>query len=143
MTTPKTPKRHRRKRGERTIKKAIMRNPRYKNMRKYADKIAYNFVNTTECPLCERRFDTPQGKHCYKDAIDHDHDLENSIKRCSYRGRLCINCNTAEGRAKARSKGERTQHIKFLGKMRKIEKLDRIRCFLSRVEDPSNPWFLG
>lgn len=95
----KTPKGCRKVRGFDTVKRRIRECPRYKNMVPFASPIAYHFLATERCPICDREFNTPRKTHCLKDAIDHDHNREHTDV-CSYRGRLCLKCNTMEGIAK-------------------------------------------
>jgi hypothetical protein len=96
MHTPKqTPKGHKKVRGQQTIRR-VLGCGKYKNMKRKT-LIASDFLGTKNCHICDIQFHTPRGLHTVRDAIDHDHETENDMFKCSYRGRLCMKCNTTEG----------------------------------------------
>jgi len=120
---PKTPPQrgYRVSRGVETLKKCIRRNPKYKNMRPNIDEVVKDFLATKNCWICYRGFLTPKKRHCLRDAIDHNHDLEKT-EECCYRGRLCDDCNKAEGIGKraARSSKTKSTHAELVARYRKV-----------------------
>ena len=77
--------------------KNIKQNTKYRNMRPDVDSIVDVIMRTTHCPSCNVQFLSPGKTSQVSDAIDHDHDLEKGTRNC-FRARLCVRCNTSEGR---------------------------------------------
>jgi hypothetical protein len=121
METPmKTPTRHKKTRGFNTIKRKLGCG-RYKNMKDFKTPIALDFIKTKKCHVCNIQFHTPRGNHTIRDAIDHNHETENDMMTCSYRGRLCMKCNTTEGVAlKVAKKKGLSDHTEIWAKYRNI-----------------------
>uniref|UniRef100_A0A6C0AC69 Recombination endonuclease VII n=1 Tax=viral metagenome TaxID=1070528 RepID=A0A6C0AC69_9ZZZZ len=113
-----TPKNYRSAPSPGGVRKRLS-NGHYKNIRPFATPVVKHFMSVKECPICCRSFLTPNKGHALKGAIDHDHDRENT-NVCSYRGRLCLNCNTAEGRAKKKANGDSDIHIQKWAEMRNV-----------------------
>lgn len=107
---------YRHTRGASTLKKAITRNPKYKNFRNLKDKVVEDFLVTEKCHLCNKVFLTPKKRHCMRDAIDHDHALEETDIP-GYRGRLCQHCNVCEGITLKQSKRTGDDHYMLLARL--------------------------
>lgn len=100
------------KRGVRdaiNFRKNIRKNSRYKNMRGDVDRIVDVIVRTTHCPSCNVQFLSPRKTSQVSDAIDHDHEMEKSSQNC-FRARLCVRCNTSEGRLRTPKRWARFVH---------------------------------
>jgi hypothetical protein len=141
-------------RGFRTPRKDIVRNikknKKYKNMRLWKTVINAIFFTTTHCPICRNEFDTPKKSNTRRDAIDHDHSSEADLTKCSFRGRLCQNCNVKEGIALKKSKENGLDtHSKLWAKMVPEASTGRCQRYLARrfengeyIVPPSPPKFI-
>ena len=100
------------KRGVRdasNFRKNIGKNSRYKNMRDKVGPIVEAIMGTESCPSCGLQFLSPRKTSQVCDAIDHDHEMEKGPENC-FRARLCVRCNTSEGRFKTPKRWARFVH---------------------------------
>jgi hypothetical protein len=146
------------RRGEETIHKTIMKNPKYKTMRAEIEHIAKYCAKVERCPICSHQFEIDG--EAIRTAIDHLHEMEDHEVICAFRALLCQRCNTTEGQAlkeaiengtdhvevwmRKRFGGELTPKSKSIVKPRMVNLLSKGRSItpilfdLSETDEPEN-----
>lgn len=115
-------------RDQAKIMKRIEKDPKYEDMRPYMKQIISHWLNNTCCEMCgvileygvlnpDRLDYTEYG---IRDAIDHIHELEGTGIN-TFRGRLCMKCNTEEGKAKKKAQGDFDKHVEILSERLEID----------------------
>ena len=97
------------RRGEETIRKTIMMNPKYKTMRAEIERIAKYCAKVERCPICSHQFEIDG--EAIRTAIDHLHEMEDHEVICAFRALLCQRCNTTEGQALKESLEKGSDHV--------------------------------